>query len=709
MNIVKFIGILISKLKYIIALPLIAVAITFLLVKDMPKQYTASTTVYTGITSNSGLDVTATKVDKLITQNEYNNIMSILKSTSLFEEVGLRLMAQHLSLSKADREIISEESYQKMQEEFPAEVKKLAVKGNAEATFLNLKNFIKQDDNNFVYRVLNYTHPFYSVKAISNLRAEQVNGSDLFKLTYESRDAGICYNTLKMSSEVFIRSYGQIKKNLKSSAVKYFQDKLQEVSDKLNAAENKLLNFNIDNTIINYYEQTKQVTTQHEEIELRLQTAKMNYEGSTAVLKKIEDEVSRRYMVNLKNVEILNIRSLLVECNNSIARAELNPEESKNIKISDLYLKKQKLETNLGLCLDSIYRMESSTQGIESQKVLGEWLEAVKNFETSKAMYKSMQDRQVEFMMQFKRYAPLGANIKRIEREINVYENEYLNILNNLNIALQNEQNSDIISNMRIIDPAKYPISSMPSKKKLYLIIAALITLIFYIASVLIIELLDNRIKTPTLLSSLAGLETAGAFSFANNKTFKSADFVTHKASAFITEKINAISTGHKKPFIIQILSIWDNSGKKYVADSLVNHLTDNGFDVKIINLSSREEKSETNKRIFTSTDYNELIESDAKNADYVIVILPHISEGIDNSLLASKADISLMLYNAGLTWTSADIFNTEKIKGIVKNNLFAVLTYAQPENLEEIYGEIPKKRSKIRILTKNLIKRFVR
>lgn len=709
MNIVKFIGVLISKLKYIIILPLIVVAITFLLVKDMPKQYKTSTTIYTGITSNSGLDVSATKVDKLITQNEYSNVMSMLKSTSLFEEIGLRLLAQHLSISKPNPEIISEESFNKIQEEFPSEVKKLGVKGNADATYLNLKNYIKQDDKNFVYKLLNYNHPFYSVSAISTLRAEQVNSSDLFKLTYESRDAGVCYNTIKFASEVFIKDYGQIKKNMKSSAVKYFQDKLQEVSEKLNAAETKLLNFNIDNTVINYYEQTKQVTTQHEEIELRLQTAKMNFEGSTAVLKKIEDEVSRRYEINLKNVEILNIRSQLVDCNNNIARAEINPEEAKNVKLSDLYLKRKSLEKSLGLCLDSIYRMETTSQGIESQKVLSEWLDAVKNFETSKAQYKSMQQRQVEFMLQFKRYAPLGANIKRIEREINVYENEYLNILNNLNIALQNEQNSDLISNMKIIDIAKFPISSEPSKKKLYLILAALITLIFYISAILIIELLDNRIKTPTLLNSLTGLETAGAFSIADNKQFKASEYVTNKATSFITEKINAASVGHQKPFFIQILSIWNNAGKLFVADAVSKHLVQNGFEVSTLDLSNRTENKKHSTKIFSAGDYSELIENEAKKADYVIIMLPHISEGIDNSKLITKADISLLLYNADLTWTSADIFNTDKIKGIIKTNLYPVLTYAQPENLEEMYGEIPKNRSKIRVVTKKLIKRFVR
>jgi len=719
MNLVKFIGILTGKLKYLIILPVIAGGITFVLVRNLPKQYTSDTTVYSGITSNSGLDVTVSKIDKIMTQNEYSNITSILKSNSLYEEVSLRLLAQHLSLYKATPNIISKENYQKIQQEMPAAVKKLAVKGNEEQTYQNLKRYVKQDEHNFVYKLLNSIHPFYSTEAISKIKGEQVDGSDIFRLSYQSSDPGICYNTVQISAKTLIKSYGQIKVNMKNSAVKYFQQKLDEVSAKLNTAENNLLNFNIDNTIINYYEQTKQVTTQHQEIEIKLQDAKMNYEASIAVLKKIESEIARRFSVNLKNVEILNIRTQLVDCNNQIAHREVNSSDTKNIKNGNLYTTKKKLEKDLKQCLNSIYTKASSSQGIETQRILGEWLDAVKNLETAKAMYKSMQARQVEFMFQFKRYAPLGANIKKIEREINVYEREYLVILDNLNTALQNERNTEITSNMRIIDEAKFPISSMPSKKKLYVIISILLALIFYIAGLFIVELMDNRIKTPSLLKKLTGLEPVSGYSIQNNKKFTSAEQVSEKATAYIHEKIKSISSGHDKPFVIQILSVWDGAGKTEMAEKLSESLEKYGFSVLILNLmnivSDQDKKigkdnwSELILNYYKCTDYKELIGENYNSYDYIISVIPSVSHGIDNTILITKADISLVVYNANLTWTSADQFNTDKLKAIINNNLYAVLTSTLPENLEEMYGDIPKNRSRTRVFAKKLLKRFVR
>jgi len=721
MSIIKFIEILTGKIKYLIILPLVIGILTFFSTKNLPNQYSAETSIYTGITSNSGLDVGVQRVDKLITQNEYNNVLSILKSESLFEEVGLRLMTQHLMLTKAKNDVISEKAFNELKKNVPEKIRKLIVKGSYEKSYSNLRKFITQDDKNYLYRLLNYDNPYYSINAISRLKVEQVNSSDLIKLSYETDDAGICFNTIKITAEVFIRNYGQIKKNQKSSAVKYFQNKLEDIGSKLNTAENKLLNFNVSNDVINYYEQTKQVTTQHEEIEIRLQEVKMNFEASTAVLKKLEAEISKRFSINLKNVEVLNIRNQLVICNNDIARYEVYKEEKDQGAAKELYKKRNTLEKKLENCIDSIYNFDSNSQGIDSQKLLSEWLTAVTNYETNSALLKSMQLRQAEFMSQFKRYAPLGATIKRIEREINVYENEYLNILNNLNIALQNEQNTDMISNMRIIDAAKYPISAIPSKKKLYVIIAILFTLLFYILGVFAVELMDHRIKSPSTLKLLTGLDVLGAFCLHDNKKFVNTEQVTTKAVLFIFEEIRRLSVAKDKPFIIQILSIWDGAGKTYTAEVIQAELEKRGFSAKTINIMAAISDNDAIKNTdnediknliaayYKSNNYTEFIDKNDKSNDFIISVIPSIGRGLDNSILIKDADMNLIVFDSNLTWSTADQYNIEKIRQIIETNMYAILTNSMPNNLEEMYGEIPKKRSKLRIFIKKTIKRFTK
>lgn len=708
-------------------LPIVAGAIVFFLTKDLPIKYATFSTIYSGVTSNSGLAVEVLRVDNIATQNEYNNLMTMLKSNSLFEEISLHLLTQHLLLSKPEKEIISEKSFKEFKKSVPDKVKKLVVKGDFEKTYTNLKNFIKEDEKNFIYRLMNFGNKYYSIQAISNIKGERLTNSDLIRISYESEDAGICYNTVKFATHVFVERYSKLKVSQSYSAVAYFEAQLKEADGKLNDAEQKLLDFNIDNDIINYYEQTEQVTTQQEKIEVRLQEVKMEYEASKAVLTKLENDVESRYSINLRNTEILRIRQQLVEYNNAITAIEIDEKSTDKNKLSDFKNKKNSIEKRLETKIDSMRIYENKSQGIESQRLLSEWLDAVKNNENYAALYKSMKERQVEFMKQFKRYAPLGATIKRIEREIDVYEREYLSILHDLGMARQNQQNMDMRSNMKIYDETQFPINGIASKKKLYVVVAALFTLIFYLLALFIMELMDKRIKTPSLLHQLTGLPVIGAFCIENKKKFISTDIIEQRAALMIFEKIRKLSASKNRPFVVQIFSSWDNAGKLFIANYLSAEIEKHNFTVKVLNLepeNNTENKSTTNieneraseesspnlsKKLNDYNLYTDFLKAENIDTDFVVCIMSPVSNGIDNPVIISDVYANFIVYDASALWSEADNFILDKLKNALPNGLYGILTKAEPDNLEEMYGEIPKKRSFIRKLLKKLLKRVVR
>lgn len=719
MNIIRFLKIISGKFLYILLIPIVTGGIVFFLTKDLPVKYTTFSTIYSGVTSNSGLAVDIIKVDNVATQNEYNNLMTILKSNSLFEDISLHLLTQHLIQTKPVKEIISEEAFNDLQKNVPAEVKKIVVKGNFEKTYTNLKKYIKQDEKNYIYRTMNYGHKYYSIQAISNIKGERLTNSDLIKISYEAEDPGICFNTVKFATEIFVERYSELKISQSNSAIAYFEQKLKEAAEKLNASEQELLDFNIDNDIINYYEQTEQVTTQQEKIEVRLQEVKMEYEASQAVLSKLELEVEKRFNINLRNSEVLRIRQQLVECNNAITAIEIGENNTNKSKLTELRAKRANVENKLENKIDSLNIFENKSQGIESQKMLSEWLDAVKNNENYSALYKSMKLRQIDFMKQFKRYAPLGATIKRIEREIDVYEREYLSILHDLGMARQNQQNIDMRSNMKVFDETQFPINAIASKKKLYVIAAALFSLIFYLLGIFIIELMDSRIKTPSLLKKLTSLEVAGAYCQTNNKKYIGADYINEKASLLVFEKVKLHSANKSKPFVIQIISSWDGVGKKFVADKLYDEISKHGLNPCMVDFGKKDENStattENNitvkylyEKQFNYDSYTELCKSENIDNEYIIALLPSTSNGIENTVLFTSAQLYFIVFDANSSWSDADNFMFDKVKQLIPENLFAVLTRAIPDNLEEMYGEIPKKRSFIRVFIKKLLRRII-
>jgi len=109
----------------------------------------------------------------------------------------------------------------------------------------------------------------------------------------------------------------------------------------------------------------------------------------------------------------------------------------------------------------------------------------------------------------------------------------------------------------------------------------------------------------------------------------------------------------------------------------------------------------------YKANHYTDLLTAEDKQKDFIISVIPATSRGIDNPVLLQDAGLSIVIYDASLTWSKADSFNIQKLKQLIPTHLYSVLSNASPEHLEEVYGEIQKKRSKLRILIKKVLKRI--
>jgi uncharacterized protein involved in exopolysaccharide biosynthesis len=77
-----------------------------------------------------------------------------------------------------------------------------------------------------------------------------------------------------------------------------------------------------------------------------------------------------------------------------------------------------------------------------------------------KVMDKQNKDFQLNMLL-----TPAGATIKRLEREISVSEQGYLELLHGLNLAKLKLQDNEMSSNLKAIDPPFYPLSPNPTKR----------------------------------------------------------------------------------------------------------------------------------------------------------------------------------------------------------------------------------------------------
>lgn len=582
--------------------------------------------------------------------------------------------------------------------------------GLVEEIFAYLEHYKAQSNNNFIYELLNYSHPIYSISAISRVRVKRIANSDLVEISYGSADPGICQLTLEVLTEVFIENYKNLKENQTDAVVKYFQRQVDQATHRLQLAEDKLLSFNKGNSIINYYEQTKFIASEKEDLDVSFQDVRMEQASASAALKKIEDRLNIRGKINLASTEILKKRKELADITAQIALTEAFAEgDSSTWELVYLNKKSDKLKADLEKYVNDLYGYTNSVKGMPADNLLQEWLTQVIAYEESSARLKVLEDRKKEFIEKYNLMAPLGATLKRIEREIDVAEQEYLSLLHSLNQAKLKQQNVEFSSNIKAVDKPYYPIQPEASKRKLLIIAAAFAGFILTLAILVLLEYFDSTLKTPERTENTIGLKVATIYPKIPKKYGRIYyDEIVNRLSELLVQniKLNAKAIDHK-PIIVNIISTSKTEGKTFVCQELQNKLHALKHASSYINLGDYDLETldfatAKNAKNFVESNFSDQINS---SDDFIILELPDLlSTNYDPDFIRST-DLSILVVRSNRSWNQADIKIFDTYKNLCAKEPLIVLNGTHLEALETTIGDIPRQRSFIRKLVKKLLK----
>lgn len=473
-----------------------------------------------------------------------------------------------------------------------------------EQTIRNLENYMASSDTNFVYRLLNFSHPHYSIKAISSVKVQRIASSDLVRIKFESNDPGICQQTLAMLTEVCIKNYKLIKENRSDAVVKYFEYQLAQAAIRLKIGEDKLLAFNEDNNIINYYEQSKAVAIVKEDLEVDYNNMRIKLAGYKAAIQRIEEKLGNQQQMQLKSASILEKRNELSALNLKIATAEAmgNTGGKEDNNLVKLKVAADKLKEELRNSVSELYSYRNSTEGLPVTSLLNDWLVNVLNYEDTKAGLEVMSDRIAEFQKQYSIYAPAGANIKRIEREISVSEQEYLEILHGLNMAKLKLQDAELSATIKAVDPPFFPLSPNPTKRKLLIIAGALVGFLIVLSSILATEYFDETLRNPEHATKKIQHKTIGVFPKVYLKTGSlNFTFIANRLLEMIIQQVNLITDARVKagqPRTILVMSSLSDEGKSVIAGNIACKLKKQGRKVLYLNFSEESLRQLQNKQI---------------------------------------------------------------------------------------------------------------
>lgn len=784
MKIIDFVRLILKHLLLLLLVPIVLALLVILLTRNPSFEYSSQTVLYTGIATGSSIEMDKT-FNYQASNAAFDNLINIINSRETQEEVAVRLLAQHLMLPEANPRYISKTFYDQLRSKVPASLYKYVVHENKavpssmetsdpdkalfppeinradyEKTVQNLMALMKSSNTNYVYELLNYgKDDHYSLKAISTVTAMRISNSDLIKLSYTVNDPGICQQTLAIYNRVCIVNYKHIKENRSDAVVKYFEAQLENARQKLAAAEDILLEFNKSSNIINYYEQSKAVAVVKEDMDLDYNKKIADLAGIQASTKRLEEKLKIQEAIQLKTNAILDKKKQIGDLNYKIAlikaRFESTNNESDLAKIEELNKKAEALSNDIKRNVAELYSYQNSIDGLPVSKILPDWINNVVEADNIKAKLNIINGQNKEFQKKYANYAPAGATIKRIEREISVSEQGYLEILHGLNLAKLKLQDSELTSNLKAIDPPYYPLSPNPTKRALLVIAAAILGGLITLAIIFVMEYFDDTLKNAKIASKKLGMNSLGMMpKLMVDPGSINLPYIQKRLIEIITQNVLQYFVTHpseNKTKTIVVFSTQKQEGKTVMAGNIAKTLKNEGKEVVMLtyegakktvkqhpkfsglnkflgyadpridydnpflaDVSSYLNETEyytyaVNNSFYNAQNYSDILNQNGitlnGTPDFVIIELPPLIDYIYPTELLNQADLNILVCRSNRVWSDADQLAMKNIVETAASKINFIINGVQINEIESILGELPKKRSVLRKKLKAMFK----
>lgn len=729
MTIISFLRIIAQKWKWLMLFPLLLAVTVFLLTRDQEREYQTNATIYTGLASGYSItDDNDTKIDLFEVNNAFDNLLITVKSRETLEEVGMKLLAQHLLLAQPSDDVLGEKAYAKLKDLISEEDRaKLIVPGSFEKTFKRIKSIKDSTSKNAVRSILNVKGVYYNPDYIlSALTANRKASSDMIEMSLKTTDPGVAVNMLNYLIQTFSVRFKSIKGSETQNVVKYFEDQLKLSFGSLQNSEGKLRDFGINNKIINYYEQAKFVAESKEDLSTDYYKEKMRFEAANSAITRIEEKMSKYSDVLKNNDDMMKIRQEISQLNINIANAKAY--KMNTGQITNMESKLEVLKDQIKDKARDYYNFNNNIEWIPQEALLNEWLAKLVELEESRGRLMVYDSRLKQYDGIYAQFAPMGSTMSQLDREIGISEKEYLAILHGLNLAKLRQQNIEMSNNLKTVDTPFFPLTPLPSKRGLLIIVAFIggfvILLSYYMAG----ELMNNSVRTPERVEEQIGLPLLSALpdlSITSRKVIN----MEEMNAALVQRVINSIfielkkTKPHAERHVITILSTKHGEGKSYISQLISSKLAQIKNDVIYLfpETSSKNDATIALKphpdlqmkeykvidKLVDADEITDLIEANNNKPleqgkhSFVIIELPSLNKYPVPIQILDQSDVSILIVHANKSWTNSDKRILKEFETVRQNKAKVLLNRVVPDLLENIYGEIPKHRSKLRVKMK--------
>ena len=699
MDLFRYIVRFLYKIRwYLIILPLIALIVAWFMTRNMERVYDTNTTIYTGMITGYNLEGGIGTAGGQ-SQTNIANLMLMITTDNTIHEVSLRLFARCMMYGNPskDNNYISSEHFRQLSASVPADVKALINHNSEQITYTNLKAYERPMQDNFIFGLLNY-HPWFGINNItSRLKVLQLNHSDIIDIAYSANDAGIAYNTLDILNEVFARQYQQLRFGETNDVIKFFEREVARLYKILTGAEDDLIRYNVSKRIINYGEQTKQLTILDASQQTSDNTQLMNYTTAKSLMDYLERQLGDRAKIIRANRDFTDQITDISRIQSRISNLRLMTSEGGEDNVeSQLELAKaerllQDRTTRVKELTRDIEAGTYSTEtGVKANDMISRWLEQVLLLEKTKAEMSAQDIMRAKLDRQILYYAPIGATLDRKGRHIGFIEGNYMEMLKALNAARLRQRNLQMTTaKLRVLNPPMFPMNAQPTNRLMILLGAFMLAFLLTAMYFFIIELLDRTLRDRMRSERITKVPVMGCFP--KESTLRYRRFNKTIADMALRQLSKSLLPHFKEgqQNVLNLISTDAGNGKSYIAQELENYWISIGLQVR--RLTYDEDFLAEDSRFILAKDIKDICPDIMPN-EIAIIEYPNLDDNAIPPALLNMGTVNLMVTRANRTWKDVDQKALKELESQLtnKDSLFMYLTEAQRYAVEEFVGQLP-------------------
>ncbi|WP_181304128.1 Wzz/FepE/Etk N-terminal domain-containing protein [Rufibacter sp. XAAS-G3-1] len=690
----------------LVAVTSVTAASIYFFVKDNDDEYTSYTTIYTGIATGYDLNsVSANNNQHKAAVNAFANLISIIDSRDIRKQLGFHLLASHLMLKAHDPNVVKENSYEKLQEAVPASLKSKLVGATVKETAQNLSSYYNVSKKNVIRDILHSDEFDYSgamsasEDTKSAIEAKRISDSDLLQISFTSTDPALCKNALEILTQLFIDKQKNLHTAQSESVVDYFTTASNNSLQKLKVAEANLLAFQKANGIIDYNSQVENTASEKNTLLGKYNDLETEYAGALATLRSLEQSMKSRGVPNLYSQEVLRLKNRLSNVQTQIAELELlnrgNTSSAQSNRLTALRNEADELSEKMLNSVDKHYANTRSNEGMPMGSVLTDWVRATFLVEELRSKLSLVNKQKGEYAQEYTKLLPLGGENKRLIREVDLAEKEYLAQLDGLKESKLNQQNIELTSQLKVVDPPFQPSSPAIFTRLLLVLFGSFSVFLLTLGALLANALLDQSLRKPSVAARKMQYPVFGilpATDTSNSKHLQLAQRAEdHLARQLILKMGQKTNSG---PFVVGVLSSMSGEGKTELCNALASNLISMGIETQVLYPESHKgmisPDAHTNfyaplQGVLTDASISDLAGFDYLNNAVVLVEFPAVLEDTYPVSLFKHLDLVLLTVKADRVWQQADKTMFESIQKATNAPIETVLSSVNQDDAKEM------------------------